>query len=93
MNNYPASTTTIEDQQPSLEELLVEFERNITWEAVDAAWRDRRNGWTQDVHLASNPVRLGELLVELETHVKWEDVDASWRNRRSGWIRAVLASG
>jgi len=70
-----------------LGDLLVELETNIKWSAVEQKWRNRREGWIQDVQSASDSAGVGALLAELESNIKWEAVDNRWRSRRDSWVQ------
>lgn len=41
-----------------LNQLLLEFESNITWESVTQEWKERRDSWVSDVQAAVEPSQL-----------------------------------
>ena len=76
----------------SLGKHLVELESNITWAAVDNAWKNIRPRWVATTAACDDPKCVAEQLLELEAHVKWKAVEAAWTKRRSGWVNDCKAA-
>lgn len=76
----------------SLEKHLVELESNITWTAVDNAWKNIRPRWVATTAACDDSKCVAEQLLELEAHVKWKAVEAAWTKRRSGWVNDCKAA-
>jgi 7,8-dihydro-6-hydroxymethylpterin-pyrophosphokinase len=61
-----------------LNQLLLEFESNLTREAVTKEWKERRDSWVREVQAAVEPSQLAEFLVELESDLDREAVQNHW---------------
>jgi hypothetical protein len=70
-----------------LNQLLLEFEANLEWEAVTAEWKERRDDWVSEVSAAIDEKQLAELLVELESNFQPEAVQSQWKKLRKSWLK------
>ena len=71
---------------------LGELESNITWAAVDNAWKNLRPRWVSATAACADPECVAKQLLELESHVQWKAVEAAWTKRRSGWVNDCKAA-
>ena len=76
---------------PSLAQLtssLLTLENNVTWDAVDSSWQDRREAWRKEVQHAVGSSSVARLLWEFEQSVHWNAVSDSWKEQRSEWVES-----
>lgn len=53
-----------------LADLLLEFERRMTWQAVKGGWRSRRPTWMRELSQATTPHQVNLLAVEFRSYIR-----------------------
>jgi hypothetical protein len=68
---------------------MLALENAMTWRSVDAAWRQRRDGWISEMRAASSARAVARGLLELEQITLWTAVDKDWRVLRDPWVAGL----
>jgi hypothetical protein len=82
-------TTSGCDEATCVAAQLLKLEQNVKWQAVDKAWRERRESWVEDCKGATSDRAVAKLLLEFESNVRWRAVDDEWKARRESWVSEV----
>jgi len=77
---------------PRLVTALIQFERNVTSDAVSPHWAAFRDEWLAGVHAAASPGDVAAQLVVLEGSMSWDSVETSWRDQRPNWLNEMQAA-
>ena len=92
MADIPDSSRTDDKGLQSLRPYVIQLESMMRWEANDAEWKGRRDGWAQEVLKARYVTNLAKLMLEMEENTSWDAVNADWEKQRPGWIKKVKAA-
>lgn len=77
---------------PHLVTALLQFERNVTWDAVSPDWAASRDNWVATVHAALVPAEVAVQILALEDSMSWDSVEPSWRDQRPNWLIEMQAA-
>jgi len=64
---------------------IIRLEEYMIWEALDSDWPARREGWVEEVCLATTVESLSRLVAEFGGHLFWEPSEAG-NSERVGWL-------
>lgn len=81
-----------QQQVPALAQALLQFEENVTWDAVDPNWADARDAWVAAVQATSRPGEVAAQLLALEESMGWDAVEGRWRQRRPRWVSEMQSA-
>jgi hypothetical protein len=74
----------------TLARLLMEFESNVNWSAIQDSWKKGRTPWVSATINCSNASCVADKLVEFESNIKWSN--PKWAARRTAWIADCKAA-
>jgi hypothetical protein len=72
-----------------LNQLLLDFERNLKSEGVKKEWKERRESWVEECLGASIVQEVSSLLREVETNTNSEAMADEWQQNREKWVQEM----